>query len=260
MVDQYDGLRVVNHGPVIELVIDRAGVRNALEPADRNQLRAALEGAAADPEVRAVVLTGAGPVFCAGGNIAGMRVEPVDLADRFTSLTALVTTMARGRLPIVAVVEGGAYGLGLGLASLCDLVVTGRSALFAASFVKLGLTADTGITWSLTRRIGWARTRRLLLTTVTLDADTALAWGIADELVPDGTASDRALVLVEQLAGRSPTAVAATRRLMADLPDDVDSALAAEAAAQSELMLGAEFAAAREAFLARRAASSGGVR
>lgn len=260
MAEQPAGVRVVPHGAVVELVLDRPEVRNALDPVDREALQVAFGEADADPAVRAAVLTGSGPVFCAGGNIAGMRVGPGDLETRFEGLAALVTTVVRGRLPVVAAVEGGAYGLGLGLAALCDLVVAGRSASFAASFGTLGLTADTGASWSLARRAGWARTRRLLLTGEHLDAATALDWGVVDEVVDDGTARDRALRLGEALATRSPASVAATRRLMADLPVDLDAALAAEAAAQSELMLGQDFADARDSFLARRSSATGAAR
>jgi len=260
VAEGHDPIRVARHGPVVELVLDRPGARNALGVGDREVLRAAYAEAAAAPEVRAVVLTGAGPVFSAGGDIAGMHTDPASLEERFRDLAGLVTTLSRGRLPIVAAVEGGAYGLGLGLAALADLVVAGRSARFAASFGKLGLTADTGASWSLTRRIGWARTRRLLLTTETVDADRALEWGMVDHLVDDGTARDRALELAAELAERSPHAVAASRRLMADLPDDLDDALAAEGAAQAVLMARPEFATTRDAFLDGRRATAGSTR
>lgn len=260
MAESSDSIRVARHGPVTELVLNRPRTRNALAVADRAALRAAYAAAAADPEVGAVVLSGAGPVFSSGGDIAGMDTDPTSLDQRFRDLADLVTTLGRGRLPVVAAVEGGAYGLGLGLAAMADLVVSGRSARFAASFGRLGLTADTGASWSLTRRIGWSRTRRLLLTTEAVDAARALDWGIVDHLVDDGTARDRALELAGELADRSPHAVAATRRLMADLPDGLDAALAAEGSAQAALMAGAEFATTREAFLTSRRATAGSSR
>lgn len=255
VAEQYDAVRVADHGAVRELVLNRPEVRNALDPVSRTDVLSAYTDAVAEPDVRAVVLTGAGPLFCAGGDITRMDADPAALEERFADLATLVTTLTRGRLPLVAAVEGGAYGLGLALAMLADVIVAGRSARFAASFAKLGLTADTGATWSLSRRIGWARTRRLLLTTETVDADRALDWGMVDHLVDDTTARDRALELAGEFATRSPRALAVTRRLMADLSGDLDTALAAEGIAQSELLGTREFAEARDAFLGRRPAA-----
>ncbi|MER6969991.1 enoyl-CoA hydratase-related protein [Nocardioides sp. NPDC000445] len=214
MIDPYDGLRVVNHGAVVEPDLDRPGVGNALNTADQHHPTARRQGGAADPAVPVTPRTGAGPEFCAGGNIAGVRVAPADLVDRFASLTALVTAMLRGRQVIIAAVEGDAYRLGL--ASSRDLVLTVRSAWFAAAFVKLGLTADIGF--------------------------------LADQ----GGARERVTGMAQGLA--------ITRQLIADLPAELDAAVTADNAAQTELLKDLELSAAQAAFLARRPACVGGTR
>lgn len=252
MVDPYDGLRVVNHGAVAEPDLDRPGLRNALNAADQHHLWARRQGGAADPAVPVGLLAGTGPDFCAGGTIAGIRVAPAGLANRYTSLTALVTAMVRGRQVIIAAVEGGASRLGVGLASSRYLVLTVRSAWFAAAFVKLGLTADIGFTWSLTRRIGWARTRRLLVTPETFGPQQGRDRRRADHLTDGARARER---VTGMALGLAPT-----RQLIADLPAELDAAVTADNAAQTELLKDLELSAAQAAFLARRPACVEGTR
>ena len=252
MVDPYDGLRVVNHGAVVEPDLDRPGLRNALNAADQHHLWARRQGGAADPTVPVTPRTGAGAELCAGGTIAGIRVAPASLANRYTSLTALVTAMVRGRPVIIAAVEGGASRLGVGLASSRYLVLSVRSAWFAAVFVKLGLTADIGFTWSITRRNGWARTRRLLVTPETFDAHQGHDRRLADHLADQGGARERVTGMAQDLA--------ITRRLIADPRTELDAAATADNAAQTELLKVLELDAAPAAFLAPRPACVGGTR
>lgn len=251
MIDPYDGLRLIN-GAVLELVIDRPGVGNALDSADQKHLTARLEGGAADPAVPVGLLAGTGPDFCAGGYGAGIGVAPAGLANRFASLTALVTAMLRGRQVIIAAVEGGASRLGVGLASSRYLVLGVRSAWFAAAFVKLGFTADIGFTWSFTSRIGWARTRRLLVTPETFGPQQGRDRCLVDHLADGARARERVAGMAQGLA--------ITRRLIADLPAELDAAATADNAAQTELLKDLELSGAQAAFLARRPACVGGTR
>lgn len=252
--DQGSGgaVRVEDRGPVRVLTLDRPERRNALDLPDRRDLLAALEGADATPSVRAVVLTGAGGVFSAGGDIRSMSPDPDVARERLEVVNAVARQLVGGATPVVAAVEGGAHGLGLSLACACDLVVTGRGAAFAASFVRIGLTADTGLFHTLPRRVGPARARALLLTARQVDADEALATGLVDEVVDDGAALERAVALAADLAALSREAVAATRRVLADPWPDLEPALAAERDEQVVLLGGPGFAEGRAAFLGRR--------
>lgn len=245
------GLLVEDRGPVRILTLDRPERRNALDQDDRLALLAALR--TAEREARATVLTGTAPIFCAGGDIASMSTDPVVGRRRLDLVNEVARQLVTGATPVVVAVEGGAYGLGLALACAGDLVVAGRSARFAASFARIGLAPDTGLSWTLPQRVGRALTRRLLLTAATLEADDALDVGLVDELVDDGKALDRAVDLAAGLAELSAPMVASVRGLLAQPDQSLEGVLAAEARAQLALFTTGEFAEGRAAFLERRA-------
>lgn len=245
-----DAVVVEEHGPVRVLTLNRPHRRNALDLSDREALLTAL--VTAQEEARAVVLTGAPPLFSSGGDIRTMSSDPVAGRQRLKVVNALARQLVTGPAPVVAAVEGGAFGLGLGLACASDLTVAGRTARFAASFVKIGLAPDTGLSWTLPMRVGRAAARRMLLTAATVDADEALGTGLVDELTDDGGALDRALEIAGDLAKRSAPAIAATRGVLSQADQSLDGVLAAEAEAQLSLFPTAEFAEGREAFLEGR--------
>ncbi len=245
-------IRAEDVGGVRILTLDRPERRNALDLADRRELLAALVAADEKDSVRAVVLTGAGAVFCAGGDIRSMSPDPEIARTRLETVNAVARQMSDGVTPVVAAVEGGAHGLGLSLTCASDLVVTGRGARFAASFVKLGLTADTGLLHTLPRRVGPGRARALLLTAREVGADEALGMGLVDEVVDDGGALPAALEVAATLAARSRDAVAATRRVLSSSYADLETVLAAERDEQITLLGGTAFAEGRSAFLERR--------
>lgn len=240
-----------DRGHVRVLTIDRPSRRNALDLDDRRDLLEALR--AADREARAVVLTGAGSVFCAGGDIRSMSQDRAVARQRLEVVNAVVRQMVTGERPIVAAVEGGAYGLGLALAAASDIVVAGRSSTFSTSFAKIGLAPDTGLSYTLPLRVGRGRTRELLLTARTFDASEAERTGVVETLVDDGDALDAAVATAERLAALSPPMVAGVRRLLVQPDQGLEALLAAEADTQVELLAGPHFAEGRAAFMERRA-------
>lgn len=241
---------VEDRGPVRVLTIDRPARRNALDLDDRLELLDALK--AADREARAIVLTGAGTVFCAGGDIRSMSQDPEVARQRLEVVNAVVRQMVTGERPIVAAVEGGAFGLGLALAAACDVVVAGRSATFSTSFAKIGLAPDTGLSYTLPLRVGRGRTRELLLTARTFDATEAERIGVVETLVDDGAALEAAAAAATALAELSAPMVAGVRHLLAQPDQSLEGLLAAEADTQVELLGGPHFAEGRAAFLERR--------
>lgn len=247
-------VRVEDHDGVRVLTLDRPERRNSLNLPDRRELLAALRAADADPSCRALVLTGAGEVFSAGGDISSMSSEPAVSRERLDLVNQVARALVGTGLPVVSAVEGGAYGLGLSLTCAGDLVVAGRSSRFAASFAKIGLVADTALSWTLPRRVGPGRARTMLLTARTVGAEEAERIGLVDEVVADGTALHRAMELASRLAGFSAPATAATKRLVAACGGSLDELLTAEAEIQVDLLAGADFAEGRAAFLERRAA------
>lgn len=246
------GLIVQDRDRVRILTLDQPQRRNALDLDDRVALLAALREAEGDDRVRAIVLTGTGEIFCSGGDIASMSPDPEVARRRLDLVNEVARQLHGSATPIVAAVEGGAFGLGLSLTSFSDLVVAGSGARFSAAFAKVGLVADTGLFHSLPQRVGPGRARQLLLTARTVSAEEALDIGLVDELVEDGSTLERAVEHAERLAAWSAPMVAATRRILAQPDQSLEAVLAAEAEVQVELLAGPEFAEGQAAFLERR--------
>lgn len=247
-----NGLLVEDHGLVRVLTLNRPERRNALDLDDRQVLHDAL--VAAESDARAIVLTGTAPMFCSGGDIASMTTDPDISRRRLDLVNAIAQQMVNSSAPIVTAIEGGAFGLGLALACASDLVVASESTRFAASFVKIGLAPDTGLSWSLPRRVGPAMTRRMVLTGRTVEAADALSAGLVDELVTPGETLGRALDLAGEFAAMSAPAIAGLRRILAQPDQSLEAILAAEAELQMDLFATPEFTEGRTAFLERRPA------
>lgn len=237
-------------GAVRVITLNIPGRRNALDLAARLELLDALR--AAEAEARAVVLTGAAGFFSAGGDIRSMSDDPVSAGRRLDALGALAGQLVHSAVPVVAAVEGGAYGAGLSLVSAATYVVSGERARYEASFARIGLGPDTGLSWTLARRIGHARARQMMLLLLTLDAAGARDAGLVDELAADGHALARATEVAAHLAELSAPMVAGVSRLLAARHDSIDAATAAEAGLQRELLGTRESVALRARFLERR--------
>lgn len=243
-------VRTEDRGHVRILTLDRPERRNALDLQDRVDLLDALT--AADRAARAIVLTGTGAVFCAGGDIRSMSQDREVARHRLDVVNAVVRQMVAGDRPIVAAVEGGAFGLGLALAAACDLVVAGRSATFSTSFAKIGLAPDTGLAYTLPLRAGLGRTRELLLTARTFGTEEAERIGVVETVVDDGAALDHAVEVAGRLAELSAPMVSGVRRILGEADQGLEAVLAAEAETQVALLAGPHFAEGRTAFLERR--------
>lgn len=187
-----------------------------------NQLTRRLQEADADPEVRCVILTGAGRAFCAGldlraqtqgaglsiGSSGGVTSTSIDLKN------TPPTVLQEMETPIICAVNGGAAGYGMDTALGCDIRIMGRSAKLAAAFCKRGLLPESGGTWYLPRLIGWSKAAELIFTGRTLSADESVAWGLASEVVADEELMPRARALAAEIAANAPLAVRAAKRMM----------------------------------------------
>ena len=173
---------------IATLTLNRPEKRNAMSDELRGALVAALEAVAADASIRAMVITGAGKGFCAGGDIAGMErrmhAPAGEVAfngwrrqQRVHYAQALLHTLPK---PTIAAVNGAASGLGADLALACDFVIASPAASFAWSYIARGLIPDGGGMYFLPRRVGLARAKELIFTGRKVEADEALALGIAD--------------------------------------------------------------------------------
>ena len=244
-------------GPTAVLTLNYPERRNALAIPMRRALVEALERIEADPALRAIVITGAGGTFCAGGNISGMDVANLAAGrERFRLTHQLVRLLIKGSKPIVAAVEGWCVGAGLSLAMCCDTIIAARDARFAAGFGKIGLIADLGLLHTLPARIGQGRARQVLLYGDPTDAARAEQVGLVDELVEPGVALDAAIARARRFADAAPLPIALTRQWLAA---GLDAALDWEREAQSGLFLTADHAEGKSAFLQKRPPRFSGV-
>ncbi|QLL07568.1 enoyl-CoA hydratase/isomerase family protein [Mycobacterium vicinigordonae] len=237
-------------GPVGIITINRPQRLNAVAPETGSRINDALRGLEAEPEVRAIVLTGAGRGFCAGADISGEVGDAgVVLRDIWNPL---ITTMRNLDVPIVAAVNGVAAGAGVSLALACDLRVAAASARFQLSFTKIGLLPDAGLTWLLPRTVGLGRANELSLLARDLRAAEALQWGLVNELCEDGTTLDRATVMARVIAGQSSSVSAAKRAIQRALECSFSDQLHYEATTQAWLQEQPDFKESTAAFAEKR--------
>ncbi|MDM0013951.1 2-(1,2-epoxy-1,2-dihydrophenyl)acetyl-CoA isomerase PaaG [Variovorax sp. J22P168] len=249
-------------GPVLTLTLNRPAALNSFTGAMHEQLRAALEAAAADAGVRCVVLTGAGRGFCAGQDLADPMVAPAapgeparDLSVAITThYTPLVQRLKSMPVPVIAAVNGVAAGAGANLALNCDFVIAGQSASFIQAFARIGLVPDTGGTWLLPRIVGRARALGLAMLGDKLPAAEAERIGLIWKCVDDAALAGEAASLALRLAAMPVKALAATRAAIDDAQQlTLDEALAMEAALQSQLGSAHDYLEGVAAFGAKRA-------
>jgi 2-(1,2-epoxy-1,2-dihydrophenyl)acetyl-CoA isomerase len=248
---------VGNAGAVRTLSLNRPAALNSFTSELHAELLAALEAAAADAEVRCVVLTGAGRAFCAGQDLADPMVAPdttpgaapKDLGHVIEKLYGpLVQRIRSMPVPVVAAVNGA------NLALCCDLVLAARSASFIQAFTKIGLVPDTGGTWLLPRLVGPARALGIAMLGDKLPAEEAARIGLIWQVVDDAALADAAAALAGRLAAMPSRALVATRAAMnAAQTMDLDTALAEEARLQRELGAADDYREGVEAFRAKRA-------
>ena len=237
-------------GATAILTLDYPERRNALAVPMRQRLVDALEAIEADRALRAIVITGAGRTFSAGGDISGMDINDFAAGrERFRLTHRLVRLLIKGSKPVIAAVEGWCVGAGLSVAMCCDTVVAAEDARFAAGFGKVGLVADLGLLHTLPARVGQGRARQVLLYGEPIDAGRAAAIGMVDHVVPSGAALRTALERAALFQDAAPLPVAMTRQHLAA---GLDAVLDWERDTQSTLFLTADHAEGRAAFLAKR--------
>jgi 2-(1,2-epoxy-1,2-dihydrophenyl)acetyl-CoA isomerase len=225
------------HEGVATVTLNRPAQRNALDAAVREGLARAVDAVRADAGVRALVITGAGGAFCAGGDLRSMAAAPPDAAAwraRLQLAHAWLRPLIELDRPVLAAVDGPAFGAGFGLALAADIVIASTRARFCLSFMRLGLVPDFGSLYTLPRIVGVQRAKELMLSAREVGADEALALGIAAEVVAPERVLARAQTLARSFVGASPLAVSLVKRALAAAPHaGLDSVLETEAAAQA---------------------------
>ena len=210
-------------GPLVTLTINRPESRNPLgEEGDGELYAAAVARINEDRDVRCVILTGAGKAFSAGGNVKAMREKGgafsgggVAIRERYrTGIHKIVRSLWSVEVPMIAAVNGPAIGLGNDVACLADTRIAADTAIFGATFLKIGLVPGDGGAWLLPRVIGMARASELLFAGETIDAPTAQSWGLVSKVVPADKLMDEARELAGKIARQPPDVLRMTKRLL----------------------------------------------
>ena len=244
-----DGVDLSREGAVLVVRLARPEKRNALTGRMYDALVEALDAAARDPAIGAVVLAGSGGAFTAGNDIANFleRAQGAGVSRAMGFIRAL----ARNETPLVAAVEGVAVGVGATLLLHCDLVYAAPSARFRLPFVDLGLVPEAGSSLLLPARVGLAKASELLLLAEPFDAAEAHRLGLVNAVVPADGLLAHAVERAGALAAKPRGALQATRRLIRGDRDAVLARIDAEVDAFAAALASPEARAAFEAFLAR---------
>lgn len=202
---------------VARIELDRPAASNAVDLDTALALGKAVDAAAADDAVRAVLLTGAGKRFCAGGDVASFVAAPdpasylIELAGTLDEVLQRLAAMPK---PVVVGVQGAVAGAGLAVMLSGDLVVAGKSTKFVAAYAGIGLTPDCGLSWLLPRAVGQQRAAQMLVGGRALTAAEAVEWGLVMTAVDDDAVEQEALALATRLAAGPSYALGQARRLL----------------------------------------------
>ncbi|MDH6628980.1 2-(1,2-epoxy-1,2-dihydrophenyl)acetyl-CoA isomerase [Streptomyces sp. LBL] len=257
-------IRHTTDNQVCRITLNRPEALNALTPDQRERIIQLLSEASADPDVRAVVITGTGRGFCAGADLRGAATTGQrtagDVARTLrTGAQRLIAAVLDCEKPVIAAVNGTAAGLGAHLALACDLVLAAETARFIEVFVRRGLVPDGGGAYLLPRLVGPQRAKELMFFGDALTATDAERLGLVNRVVPDAELDKTAREWAARLAAGPTRALALTKQLVnASLDTDRTAAFAAEAAAQEINMTTADAQEGVRSFVERRSPEYGG--
>ena len=241
-------------GAVQVLVLDRQEALNAFSPELIDELIGALDDAAADPGVRAVVLTGAGRAFSAGADISRMAQMDVDAARVFAAQGHAMCNRIEGLpVPVIAAINGFALGGGCEVTLACDIRLASEATKISQPEVALGIPPGWGGTQRLPRIAGEGFAKRMILTGAMIGPDEALAAGLVSAVHPADDLLDAAVAMGEEIAQKSPSAVALSKRLIHGALGERADRLEAEAEAFAQQFADPERLEGMTAFLEKRA-------
>jgi enoyl-CoA hydratase/carnithine racemase len=230
-------------GAVETWTLNRPDTRNAISDDDMiDAIEQYVADANADAAVRAVIVTGAGSAFSSGGNVKHMRDRegmfggtPAEIRQGYRhGIQRIPRAMARLEVPAIAAVNGPAIGAGCDLTLMCDIRIASDTAVFAESFVKVGLIPGDGGAWLLPRAIGMSRASEMAFTGDSIDAATALAWGLVSRVVSPDELLPEAGRLAARIAANPPHVLRMTKSLLREgQHQDLDAVLELSATMQS---------------------------
>ncbi len=257
----YETILYERRGRVGLITLNRPEKLNAWNPRMEGEFIDAVNGASTDREVGALVVTGAGRAFCAGGDISGWSDEISSRAERPAASPLLnregspeVPIVLRRGKPIIAAINGPAIGIGLTMPLACDIRIASDKATFSARFVKVGLTPECGSTRYLPAVVGLGNALFLALTGRIVDANEAGERGLVDRVVPHEKLMEEAMALAEEIAANPGDAVWAAKRLLHEnaAEDDLRRVVTQEGFAIREMRRLPDHAEAVQAFMEKR--------
>jgi 2-(1,2-epoxy-1,2-dihydrophenyl)acetyl-CoA isomerase len=217
---QFKTIQVDTTDHVCTITLNRPDKYNAVNDALSTELGEALKNAERNPEVRVIILTGAGKAFCSGQDLGDLKAKYVPGhvphlgADLHKRYNPIITRMATMEKPIIAAVNGVAAGAGCSLALACDMRIAAQEASFIEVFINVGLIPDSGSTWFLPRLVGLGKAMELCATGAKIDAEEALRIGLVNRVVPGASLMEEAHALASKLASLPARGVALTKRLL----------------------------------------------
>lgn len=255
----YETIQFEQQGAVGILTLNRPERLNALTLKVASELQDGLRRTL-DDGARAIVLTGSGRAFCAGGDLREMQAVATKegrleafFDEPLRVLNEMITLIRSAPVPIIAAVNGVASGGGCNLALACDLVVAATTARFNQAFIKIGLSPDCGGTFILPRLVGYKRAAELMFTGDMITAEQAQEMGMINSVVPDAELMDHVLSLAERLAAAPTAAIAQTKKLLdASAANDCSNQLELERQAQIKSGKTKDFVEGVSAFLEKR--------
>jgi len=246
-----DHIRLHNESGVLTVTMARPDKKNALTNAMYGALADALQDAENDPAVRVLLVRGEGDMFTAGNDVGEFAAMATGSFRDEPQVGRFLQALARSSHPLVAAVQGRAVGIGTTMLLHCDLVVLAENALLSTPFVNLALVPEAASSLLMPLRIGYARAFEMFALGETVDAHSALAWGLANRVVSLATLDAEAAALAARLARQPAGAVSITKRLMRN-PELLMTQIRAESERFSERLKTAEAREAFAAFAARR--------
>jgi 2-(1,2-epoxy-1,2-dihydrophenyl)acetyl-CoA isomerase len=242
---------------VATITFNRPEAANAMSPLcakEFNDISLHIEG---DASVRAVIITGAGKMFCAGGDLAAFSAAGAGARKLILEMTGDlhlgISRLSRNPAPVIGAINGTAAGAGFSVVMLCDLAISAQSAVYTMAYTNAGLSPDGSSTFFMPRKIGDRRTRELMLTNRVLKADEALDWGVVNKVVPDAELMDEAYALANKFAKGPTQAFGQVKALLnGSFDQSLETQMELEARAIADMITTADGQEGLDAFLNKR--------
>ncbi|MDD5168881.1 MAG: enoyl-CoA hydratase [Syntrophales bacterium] len=201
---------------IMKITLNNPGALNSMTPTLLDETYGALTEAERNPDIRVVIITGAGRAFCAGGDLPYiLTLDSTQKSRRYIhDIARIVTAIAGMPKPVIAMVNGVAAGAGFSVALSCDLIFCSRSARFSQSFVRIGLIPDASGTYFLPRAIGLYRAKELMFTGDVIDAETAGEIGLVNRIVDDDKLADYTWTFADKLTKNAPIAMGLMKKIL----------------------------------------------